>query len=78
MRLFLNALVGALLVSGAPSVNIHNGTVNGLRLEQLEQDAFLGIPYAKPPVDSLRLRNPQVWDTAFNEEGLNTTSYSQV
>ncbi|KAF9019189.1 alpha/beta-hydrolase [Hymenopellis radicata] len=78
MRPWILALVVsplALLAQGAPTANILNGTVNGLHLDELEQDVFLGIPFAKPPVDSLRLRNPQVWDTAFGEEGLNATSY---
>ncbi|KAF9027649.1 Carboxylesterase [Hymenopellis radicata] len=89
MRLSTTALVLsqlALFAYGAPSmksrnrtasasVDIRNGTLNGLHLDELDQDVFLGIPYAKPPVDNLRLRNPQVWDTAFGEEGLNATSY---
>ncbi|KAF9000388.1 alpha/beta-hydrolase [Hymenopellis radicata] len=77
MRFSTTALVLsqlALFAYGAPSVksrnrtasvDIRNGTLNGLHLDELDQDVFLGIPYAKPPVDNLRLRNPQVWDTAF-------------
>ena len=40
-----------------PSVTIKNGTVVGQI--KYNVDSFLGIPYAKPPVKSLRLRPPQ-------------------
>ncbi len=78
MRPYITALLAArfaLFAQGAPSVKTNNGTVNGVHFEGFAQDVFLGIPFAKPPVDSLRFRNPQVWDTAFGEEGWDATSY---
>ncbi|KAF8999042.1 alpha/beta-hydrolase [Hymenopellis radicata] len=62
--------------TGTPSLDIRDGTANGLHLDDLKQDVFFSIPYVKPPVKSLRLRNPQVYDTAFGEEGLNATNYA--
>lgn len=43
--------------SGPPRVSIENGTVIGLSTDGV--DSFLGIPYAQPPIGSLRLRPPQ-------------------
>ncbi|KAF9027643.1 alpha/beta-hydrolase [Hymenopellis radicata] len=78
MRPWIIAVLAAqftLFAQGAPSVKIDNGTVNGLHLEEFAQDVFLGVPFAKPPVNGLRFRNPQVWDTAFGKEGWDATSY---
>ncbi|MEM7020548.1 MAG: carboxylesterase family protein, partial [Pseudomonadota bacterium] len=38
--------------------NLHNGTVIGFQTAA-DSDAWLGIPYAKPPIDDLRWRAPQ-------------------
>ncbi|GAA5840871.1 hypothetical protein JCM11251_007627 [Rhodosporidiobolus azoricus] len=48
-----------------PSVTIKNGTVEGLSLSTFSQDAFLGIPYAQPPLSSLRFRKPRSLNTTF-------------
>jgi carboxylesterase type B len=42
----------------APTVTIQNGTLVGTRHSTYKQDFFLGIPFAAPPVDLLRLRRP--------------------
>ena len=45
-----------------PTVTILNGTLSGIHLESLKQDIFLGIPFAKSPVGSLRFRHPEPLD----------------
>lgn len=41
------------------SVKIMNGTINGVLDSANHVQRFLGIPYANPPVDDLRLRQAQ-------------------
>lgn len=59
-------------------VTIKNGKVQGKLLSVLNGSvgAFLGIPYAKPPVGKLRFRNPEPIESW---EGVkNTSSYSNT
>lgn len=52
-----------------PIVSTQNGTVAGYHIPSYSQDAFLGIPFAEPPVGHLRFRAPQppsqVWNSTF-------------
>lgn len=52
----------------APTAHVKNGTYVGVHAADYNQDYFLGIPYAQPPVGSLRFRNPvglnQSWSDA--------------
>lgn len=59
-----------------PSVAIKNGTVNGAYLPTFDQDAFLGVPFAQPPVGDLRLRRPQSLNTSFTGGAYEATEYS--
>ncbi|RVD87381.1 uncharacterized protein DFL_001617 [Arthrobotrys flagrans] len=43
----------------SPKAYIRNGTVFGRHSPEWNQDFFLGIPYAKPPVGANRFRPPQ-------------------
>jgi carboxylesterase type B len=43
-----------------PSVTIKNGTLIGSSNNTV--DSFIGIPYAKPPINDLRFRSPQAID----------------
>ena len=43
----------------APTVRLHDGAVRGERIAGGEVDAFLGLPFAAPPVGPLRWRAPQ-------------------
>ncbi|EPS37896.1 hypothetical protein H072_8517 [Dactylellina haptotyla CBS 200.50] len=47
------------IAPSSPSVSIKNGTVQGVHDYVWDQDYFLSIPYARPPVGSLRFRPPQ-------------------
>ncbi|KAH6889677.1 Alpha/Beta hydrolase protein, partial [Thelonectria olida] len=42
-----------------PRVKIKNGTYEGVHSNGYNQDFFLGVPYALPPVGDLRFRNPR-------------------
>lgn len=57
----LSTSVSALAVrrASAPTVTVKNGTISGLHNAHYNQDFFLGVPYAQPPVGSLRFRIPQ-------------------
>lgn len=60
---------------GTPSATIKNGTVVGRYSPQYDQDFFLGVPYAQPPLGNLRFRNPQSINASF--EGVyDATQYS--
>jgi hypothetical protein len=42
----------------APTVTVRNGTLKGAHSAEYDQDFFLGIPYAQPPLNDLRFRAP--------------------
>lgn len=50
---------------GSPVAKTQNGTVYGIHLPTFSQDAFLAVPFAKPPVGDLRLRHPVFYNTAY-------------
>lgn len=57
-----------------PQAKTLNGTYQGTYLPTYNQDVFLGIPYAQPPLGPLRYRWPQSLNTSF-QETRNATSY---
>ncbi|KAK7908819.1 Alpha/Beta hydrolase protein [Apiospora marii] len=77
LRLLGLGLLAASAIEGAksaPTARTVNGTYEGLRLPDWDQDAFLGMPFAQPPVGPLRWRWPQSINTSF--EGVrNATAY---
>jgi len=48
-----------------PFANVKNGTYRGIHSNEYNQDFFLGIPFAKPPVGDLRFRNPRSYDKSW-------------
>ncbi|RLN73538.1 hypothetical protein BBJ28_00017758 [Nothophytophthora sp. Chile5] len=71
---------GALLLaptaaSDLPSVTVKNGSYYGVYQSTYDQDLFLGMPYAQPPVGDLRFRNPEPLNTTWTD-AKNATEYS--
>lgn len=54
-------------VALGPTVNITNGTLEGIHSSQYDQDFFLGIPFAEPPVGDLRFRAPKPFSSAWSD-----------
>ncbi|BGP19130.1 hypothetical protein JCM10213v2_007217 [Rhodosporidiobolus nylandii] len=52
--------------SSSPTIQVMNGTLGGRYEPTFEQDVFLDIPYAQPPVGNLRLANPQPYNATWN------------
>ncbi|CUM54100.1 unnamed protein product [Debaryomyces tyrocola] len=54
-------------LESAPTVETLNGTYTGTYLDSFDQDIFLGMRYAQPPLQSLRFVNPQSVNESFSE-----------
>jgi hypothetical protein len=54
--------------AGPPLVSVKNGTYAGVYSSVYDQDFFLGIPYAQPPIGDLRFRNPQSLNSTWPGE----------
>ncbi|KAH6985559.1 Alpha/Beta hydrolase protein [Ilyonectria destructans] len=48
-----------------PTVKVKNGTYEGKYVATYDQDLFLGVPFALPPVGPLRFQNPQPLNETF-------------
>jgi carboxylesterase type B len=52
----------------APTAHVKNGSYVGVHSTEYNQDYFLGVPFAQPPVGALRYRTPaslnQSWTDA--------------
>ncbi|KAL4979354.1 Alpha/Beta hydrolase protein [Aspergillus desertorum] len=59
--------------SRVPTALVKNGTYEGVYSPEYNQDFFLGVPFAQPPVDDLRFRLPQslnaTWEGTRDAKG---------
>ena len=63
LYVILRILVSAIGIQCAPDVGTvvkaAGSTIHGTRCEHSASNAFLGIPYARPPIGDLRFASPQ-------------------
>lgn len=62
---FLHLAEGTTLMSAAPSAIVKNGTYVGKYVPEWQQDQFLGMPYAIPPLGPLRFAWPKSLNSSF-------------
>lgn len=63
--LFLNSFFLGPILAPVYEVTIKNGTIAGTFIKSFNQHAFLGIPYAEPPLGHLRFVSPQSYDHSW-------------
>lgn len=63
--LSLTAIVSSTPASNPPTARVKNGTLEGIHIKTYNQDYFLGIPYAQPPIEDLRFRQAQSLNTSW-------------
>ena len=61
-----------------PTVQIANGTIQGLHLDSYNQDLFLGVPFAQPPTwPNLRFKSPVGLNQPYRKT-LQATKYAPM
>lgn len=70
----LLALVVGVASANSPVVQLRNGSYYGTHNSAYNQDFFLGMPYAQPPLNNLRFRHPQPLNETWSDVR-NATDY---
>lgn len=67
LYLFFNLSIGYSNAKSTakPTISVKNGTYVGRHEPTYNQDLFLGVPYAQPPVGDLRYRTPYSLNTTW-------------
>lgn len=63
---FLCIIAGSYAGTSTPTATTLNGTYAGRYVPEYDQDFFLGMLFAQPPVGALRFANPQSLNTSFS------------
>lgn len=56
----------AVVPTEPPVAKVLNGTYTGVYKPAYQQDFFLGIPFAQPPIGELRFRNPRSLNSSWS------------
>ncbi|KAJ7450829.1 extracellular triacylglycerol lipase precursor [Mycena latifolia] len=70
----LTSLAPSLCVAASPTIRLGQTTLVGLGLPTLQQELFAGIPFAEPPLGSLRLK-PPVLKTSLEGGTFNASAF---
>ena len=63
--------------AAAPVAQVKNGSYTGVHSPEYNQDFFLGMPYAQPPIGDLRFKPPVSLNASWSEKK-QATQYSKA
>ncbi|KAJ7766372.1 extracellular triacylglycerol lipase precursor [Mycena maculata] len=70
----LTSLARLVCINASPTIQLGNTTLIGLGIPTFQQDLFAGIPFAEPPLGSLRLKPPML-KAGLNSDTFDATSF---
>ena len=66
LPLILLPCISFAFAASSPTAVVKNGTLQGRYSPEWDQDFFLGIPYAQPPLGQLRFKWPQSLNSSYD------------